>query len=340
LRTDQVRNPIFLWEDLRVDTPSRLLRLLSLLSTRAWWSAADLADETGVTERTVRRDITRLRELGYPVEATTGRYGGYALGRGGRLPPLVLDDDEAVAVAVALRAAAGGVGDGTSAVLSALAKLDQVLPAGLRERVAAIAAVTVALRPPGLPEVDVDALMTAGLACRRPERLRFVYTDQSDRVTDRLVEPYRLVYTERSWYLVAFDPGRDDWRTFRIDRMSELHLTSQRFVPADDPPDAAALVARGVAVAAYDLQVVVRLPVGVDRARALVGPTVGVVEADPGDDECSLVRIGGDADWIARYLASLEMTVEVVEGDEVTAELRALAHRLLREHRPVRTGAA
>jgi len=313
-----------------VDTPNRLLRLLSLLSARSWWRAADLAAETEVTERTVRRDITRLRDLGYPVEATTGPHGGYTLGRGGRLPPLVLDDDEAVAVAVGLRAAAGSATGTESAMLSALAKLDQVLPAQLRERVAALAAVTVGLRPPGVPEVDVDHLVAAGLACRRPERLRFTYRDASDRTSERLVEPYRLVYTERSWYLVAFDPSRDDWRTFRVDRMSELRLTGARFVPVDDPPDAAGLVSRGVAVSVYDLQVEVRLQVPVEQARALVPPTVGVVEAE--SDTTSLVRIGGDADWIARYLAGLEVDVEVVDGDEVRAELRALGRRLVRLH--------
>jgi predicted DNA-binding transcriptional regulator YafY len=305
-----------------VDTPNRLLRMLSLLTTRAWWSAAALAAETEVTERTVRRDITRLRDLGYPVEATTGPYGGYTLGRGGRLPPLVLDDG--------LRAAAGGATGTESATLSALAKLDQVLPANLREQVAAIAAVTVGLRAPGVPEVDVDRLVAAGLACRRPERLRFTYIDASDRSTERLVEPYRLVYTERSWYLVAFDPSRDDWRTFRVDRMSELHLTGQRFVAVEDPPDAVELVSRGVAVSAYDLQVEVRLPLPAERARALVPPTVGVVEAE--SESTSLVRIGGDADWIARYLAGLEVTFEVVDGDEVKAELRALGRRLVRQH--------
>ena len=317
-----------MWE---VDTPNRLLRLLSLLSARSWWSAAELAAETEVTERTVRRDMTRLRDLGYPVEATTGPYGGYTLGRGGRLPPLVLDDDEAVAVAVGLRAAAGGATGTESATLSALAKLDQVLPAQLREQVAAIAAVTVGLRAPGLPEVDVDHLVTAGLACRRPERLRFTYLDASERRTERLVEPYRLVYTERSWYLVAFDPSRDDWRTFRVDRMSELHLTGARFAPLDDPPDAAELVSRGVAVSAYDLQVEVRIEAPVERTRTFVPPTVGVVEAESATT--SRVRIGGDADWIARFLAGLEVPFEVIDGDEVRAELRALGRRLVRDHR-------
>jgi predicted DNA-binding transcriptional regulator YafY len=314
-----------------MDTPSRLLRLLGLLSSRAWWGAADLAAETGVTERTVRRDVTRLRDLGYPVEATSGRHGGYTLGRGGHLPPLVLDDDEAVAVALGLRAAAGGATGAESAALSALAKLDQVLPARLRERVAAVAAVTVGLRGPGVPEVDLDQLVTAGLACRRPERLRFTYQAADDVRSERHVEPYNLVYTDRFWYLVAFDLGRTDWRTFRVDRMTELHLTNARFAPVVDPPDAAAQVSRGVALGAYEHQVTVRLAVTPDRAAALLPPTVAVLEADT--ETTTLARIGGDPDWIARYLAGLDCDFEVLDSPPVRAELVALGRRLARRHR-------
>ncbi len=314
-----------------MDTPSRLLRLLGLLSSRSWWSAAELAAETGITERTVRRDVTRLRDLGYPVEATTGRHGGYTLGRGGHLPPLVLDDDEAVAVALGLRAAAGGATGAESAALSALAKLDQVLPARLRERVAAVAAVTVGLRGPGVPEVDLDQLVTAGLACRRPERLRFTYRAADDAETERHVEPYRLVYTEQFWYLVAFDPARQDWRTFRVDRMRELHLTNARFDPHPDPPDPADLVAQGVAVAAYDHRASIRLHVPLERARAMVPATIAVLTAEA-EGSC-VARIGGDADWIARYLAGLDCTFEVLDSDRLRAELRKLGRRLVRQHR-------
>src|SRR5215468_4892441 len=155
-----------------MDTPVRLLRLLTLLSARPWWHGADLADRLEITERTLRRDVTRLRALGYPVDATTGPYGGYRLGSAGHLPPLLLDDDEAVAVAVALRAASEGRASGLeTAALSALTKLDQVLPVGLRERVTALRTVTIGLRPAELPPVDLDVLVVAALACRRPERL-------------------------------------------------------------------------------------------------------------------------------------------------------------------------
>ncbi len=310
-----------------MDTPTRLLRLLGLLSARGGWSGSELADRLAVTERTLRRDITRLRELGYPIEATTGPYGGYELGAGGRLPPLVFDDDEAVAATIALRRAAGqGAADLEAAALSALTKLEQVLPARLRERVAAVGEATVALRPGQLPSVDVGALVTCALACRRSERMRFDYRDANDIETNRLVEPYRVVYTALQWYAVAYDVGRADWRTFRVDRMSTLRLTGERFVPAEDAPDPAELVAHGVAVGAYTTHAVVRLPVDTQRARQLLPPTVAVFEPD--DDGSTLARIGGDPDWIARYLAGLPCAFEVVEPEEVRAALALLATRL------------
>lgn len=311
-----------------MDTPTRLLRLLALFSARTWWTATELARETGTTQRTVRRDVARLRELGYPIDGSTGPYGGYTLGRGGRLPPLVLDDDEAVAVVIGLRSAAG-VGTGTeSGALSALATLDQVMPARVRERVSALAAVTVGLRHGAVAPVDVDALMTIALACRRPERLRFAYTDAANRLTSRLVEPYRLVHTDRRWYLVAFDTAREEWRTFRVDRASEVSLTGSRFVAREDPPDAAALVARGIAVGGYDIQARVRLHLSIEDAARFIPRTIAVLE--PEDERTAIALIGGDPDWIARYLAGLECRFEVLEPDEVRTELRALGRRLVR----------
>ena len=329
-----------------MDTPTRLLRLLGLLAGRAWWSAADLAVETDVTERTVRRDITRLRDLGYPIEGTTGPYGGYTLGRGGQLPPLVLDDDEAVAVAVVLRQAAsggidcgidggidcgveggavGGVGS-PSAALVALTKLEQVLPAGLRERVAAVADMTVGLRPGGPPPADVDTLVAAALACRRNERLRFTYQAGTGEVSERLVEPLRLVQSDRRWYLVVFDPGRADWRTFRVDRMSEVKLTGARFAPHPDPPDPAALVARGLAVEAYPVTARVELALSPQEAAQMIPRTVAVLQ--PGPDGSTLADIGGDLIWLAHFLAGLECEFVIVDPPELVAELRRLGRRL------------
>jgi predicted DNA-binding transcriptional regulator YafY len=311
-----------------MDTPTRLLRLLGLLSARASWTGADLAERLEVTERTLRRDMTRLRDLGYPIAATTGPYGGYQLGAGGRLPPLVLDDDEAVAVAMALRAVAGaGASGDESAALSALTKLDQVLPATLRERVNALATFTIGLRRGNLPPVDVDTLVTAAMACRNTEPLRFDYRAASDEQTIRHVHPYRVVNTDRQWYLVAFDLTRDDWRTFRVDRMSTLRPTGARFSPIDDPPDAAQLVARGIAVGSYADSALIRLHASIDQAARAIPSTIAVLE--PSDDGTTIAHIGGDADWIARYLAGLECRFEVIEPEAVREELRALGRRLL-----------
>ena len=195
---------------------------------------------------------------------------------------------------------------------------------------AALRAVTVHLRRRDLPPVDADALVTLALACNRPERLRFAYRDASERASDRFVEPYRLVFTERRWYLVAFDKDRVAWRSFRVDRMSDLSPTGVPFQHSDTP-DAAAMVAEGMAVAVFSTHAVVRVHAPPDVARSLVGPTIGVIEAS--DDDATTFRIGGDADWIARYLAGIEAPFEVVESAEVRAELRALGRRLQRDHR-------
>ena len=313
-----------------MDTPARLLRLLSLLSARAWWAGSELSDRLEVTPRTLRRDVTRLRSLGYPIEGTTGPYGGYRLGASGHLPPLLLDDDEAVAAAVALRAASGGGAVGLeTAALSALTKLDQVLPPRLRERVHALRTVTVALRPAELPPIDLDVLVPVAIACRRPERLRFRYSDRDGHGSERHVEPFRVVYTERRWYLVAFDRDRDAWRTFRVDRMSEPTPTGIPF-ERDDPPDAAALVAHGVALAVHPIQARLRLHLAAEHAARLVAPTVGVLEAE--GEETTIAMVGGDAEWIAEYVAGLPCRVEVLEPEEVRAQLRALAGRLARDH--------
>jgi predicted DNA-binding transcriptional regulator YafY len=313
-----------------MDTPGRLLRLLTLLSARPWWGGTELAVRLEITSRTLRRDMSRLRALGYPVEATTGRYGGYRLGASGHLPPLLLDDDEAVAAAVALRAASGGGASGLeSAALSALTKLDQVLPSRLRERVNALRTVTVALRPAELPPIDLDVLVVVAVACRRPERLRFTYRAADGTTTERHVEPFRLVYTERRWYLVAFDLTRGAWRTFRPDRMSEPRVTGVPF-ERTDPPDAAALVAHGVALAVHPVNARVRLHLSRVHAERAVPRTVGLIESDEGDS--TIVRIGGDVEWIAEYVAGLPCRVEVLDPEEVRVQLRTLGDRLARDH--------
>lgn len=313
-----------------MDTTERLLRTLSLLSARPWWSGPDLAARLEVTERTVRRDMARLRAAGYPVEAVTGPYGGYRLGAGARLPPLVLDDDEAVAVALSLRTAAGHGAPGIeSAALSALTKLDQVLPAGLRSRVSAIGSVTVGLHDRAVPAAETDTLVTVAVACERSERVRFTYVAGTGEQTSRLVEPFRLVHTDRRWYLVAYDPSRTDWRTFRIDRISELRETHQRF-QRHDPPDPAAFVASGIAFAGWDVIASVRVEAPIADVTPYVTPIDGTLTAE--SDTTTMLSIGGDDEWIARFLARLPFGFEVLEPDSVRAAICDLACVLLDRH--------
>jgi predicted DNA-binding transcriptional regulator YafY len=316
-----------------IDTPARLLRLLVLFSTRPAWSAADLTDRLEVTGRTLRRDVTRLRELGYPIESTTGRYGGYALGAGGRLPPLLLDDDEAVAVTLGLRELSGTAEPALGeAAVAALAKLVQVMPSALRERVDTLGQVSVRVgrsRGPDDDQVtDIGILMALAQACRRMDRLRFDYRTGDDRTGRRHVEPHRLVSLRNRWYLVAYDLDRDDWRTFRVDRVGPPVVTGVKGVPRDGP-DAAALVAEGVAVRVYDVQARVRFPVPPDAVAREIAPTVGVIERPRPGARTTTAVIGGDADWIARFLASLPFPFEVLEPQVVRDEVAALARRLL-----------
>jgi predicted DNA-binding transcriptional regulator YafY len=314
------------------DTAGRLLRLLSLLQSRPGWGGPELAERLGVTERTVRRDVARLRELGYPVDGATGPAGGYELGAGGALPPLLLDDDEAVAVAVGLRTAAGSSIAGLEdAAVAALAKLEQVLPVRLRERVTAVHTTTERLPGARGPQVDPDVLVALAQACRQLERLRFAYRSAAQRETERRVEPFRLVNTERRWYLVAYDLDRGAWRTFRIDRITEVVRTGHRFVRTE-VPDAAALVAEGLAVATYAVQVRLRVLAPPEQVADWIPATVGVLEGD--EHGTTVVRLGADdLEWIARYVGGLPFEVEVLEPPELSGLLRAVGERMLRAAR-------
>ena len=314
-----------------VESPAgRLLRLLSLLQSRPHWNGPELAERLGITQRTVRRDIANLRELGYPVEAEAGPNGGYQLGAGGALPPLLLTDDESVAVAIGLRAAAsGGVAGYEEAAVAALAKLEQVLPGRLRERVLALNAVTVLVRSGGTT-VDPDILLTLAQGCRRPERIRFGYRDGSGNVSQRRVEPYGLVNVERRWYLVAHDLDRQDWRTFRVDRVSAPSLAGHRFVRTGEP-DVAAMVADGLAFAAHHWQAEVWLRADVRDAALEIPRTFGTLEAVDGG---TVLRIGAnELDWLAHYIAGLPFEAEVRDPPELRAALRALGRHLQRAHR-------
>ncbi|MFJ3637486.1 helix-turn-helix transcriptional regulator [Streptomyces sp. NPDC090112] len=307
------------------DTSARLLRLLSLLQTRREWSGPELAERLGVTPRTVRRDVDRLRELGYPVNATPGTGGGYRLGAGAELPPLLLDDDEAVAAAVGLRTAAGngveGIGE---ASVRALAKLEQVLPSRLRRRISALNEFTVPmLRRAQRSTVDASVLSGLAAVCRDAERLRFDYRDHDGNSTRRTVEPHRLVCTERRWYLVAWDLDRDGWRTFRADRIEPRPPHGPRFVPRPPPAeDLAAYVSRGVSQRVYAAQAVVRLRMSAHEAAQVVGPSDGVLE--PVDDRSCLLRTGAaNLDVLVIHIMLLGCEFEVVEPPELTDRIRA-----------------
>ncbi|MFI7049681.1 helix-turn-helix transcriptional regulator [Streptosporangium sandarakinum] len=311
-----------------LDTSARLLKLLSLLWSRRDWPGAELAARLGVTRRTVRRDVERLRLLGYPVSATSGVAGGYRLEAGATLPPLLLDDEEAVAVAIGLRLAAGGAVTGLEETsVRALAKLEQLLPARLRHRLTALHAATVHL-PGRAAAVDSAALSALAGACRDRERLRFAYRDASGVPSDRTVEPYRLVHAGQRWYLVALDLVRDDWRTFRVDRIGAPRPTGARFTPRE-PPDAAAFVAASVSTGPYAFTARVRLAAPADAVAGHVPPTVGVLE-DLTDGTCLLTTGSDSLDALVAHLILIGVEFEVLDPPELADRVRATAQRLTR----------
>ncbi|MEU4716460.1 YafY family protein [Micromonospora purpureochromogenes] len=306
-------------------TTERVLRLLALLQRRPSWTAAELAAELKVTDRSVRRDVERLRALGYPVHATAGVGGGYQLGAGTRLPPLLLDDEEAIATAVSLRMASGGTVAGAGeAALRALAKLDQVMPVRLRAEVRAVHGATETLVGPGV-EIDAELLVTLARACRDAVRVRFRYAGREGE-RERTVEPVRMVTTGRRWYLMAWDVDRDDWRTFRLDRMREVVATTWRF-RAREHPDPVAYVQRSVTETPYRYLARVRVHARPDRVRELVPPQVGRVEDDR-DGWCVLVVGGENLDWLAAQVARLGLEAQVLEPPELREAAALLARRL------------
>lgn len=311
-------------------TSGRLLRLLSLLQSRPYWSGPELADRLAVTIRTVRRDVRRLRELGYPVDASPGESGGYRLGTGGALPPLLLDDDEATAIAVALGLSTGGAVRGIEEpALAALAKLDRLLPPRLRSRAAAMHAATVTLVPPA-NVVDADVLVTLAQACDGHERALMTYEDREGRASERRLEPYKLVATGRRWYLLARDVGRDDWRTFRVDRVGHARRTGHRFCPEPDPPDAATMVGEAITTAPYRYHATVAFPATApeDLARRLP-PTAGVIRAD-GQAGSVLTTGANDLDALAGHLVGLGLDFDVHGPVEFRRHVQTVALRLQR----------
>ncbi|GAA4525653.1 helix-turn-helix transcriptional regulator [Amycolatopsis samaneae] len=312
-------------------TSERLLRLLSLLQARRDWPGSELAARLGVDVRTIRRDVERLRGLGYPVHATSGVAGGYRLGAGAALPPLLLDDDEAVAVAVGLRTAANGTVAGIEETsVRALAKLEQVLPARLRQRVSGLHEATVALGGGG-PVVDAEVLATVAAACRDHQRLRFGYGDRDGAVTEREVEPLRLVHTGRRWYLVAFDRTREGWRTFRVDRVDGVPVPGFRFTPREPPDeDLATYVRRAISSAPYPHQLVLRVSAPAAVVAERVGPLAGSVEAI--DEHSCRVRTGAQGlDPVPFHLAQWDFDFVVEQAPPgLTERLRLVADRFAR----------
>ncbi|PZG02699.1 helix-turn-helix transcriptional regulator [Micromonospora deserti] len=310
-------------------TSARLLKLLSLLQTHRHWSGAELAERLGVTPRTVRRDVDRLRELGYPVNATKGSP-GYRLGAGAALPPLLLDDDEAVAVAIGLRTAtASSVAGIEETSLRALGKLEQVLPSRLRHRVTTLQQATVRAAANG-PRIDPDVLLTISEAKGRRERLRFDYTSHHGTETVRDVEPHTLVNWGRHWYLVAWDTGRDNWRTFRVDRLRTRTPTGPRFAPRDPPDgDVTAYLSRQLSTGPWSVRASVTLHQPAERVADLVWPGMGAVE--PVDDRTCLLHLGAESPAaLAWMVTSVGVDFAVTEPPELVAAIRDLGERCRR----------
>ncbi|SOD62558.1 Predicted DNA-binding transcriptional regulator YafY, contains an HTH and WYL domains [Streptomyces zhaozhouensis] len=317
------------------DTSSRTLRLLSLLQSHRHWSGGELAERLGVSPRTLRRDVDRLRELGYPVEARRGVDGGYQLAAGAALPPLVIDDEEAVALAVGLHTAAQGAVEGIAeSSVRVLAKVVQVMPNRLRRRVEALGAMTDAVEWSGAGAgVDPAALTVLALACRDGERLAFAYATADNRRGARHVEPHRLVCVGRRWYLVAHDLDRHDWRVFRLDRMTEPRGTGGRFAPRELPAaDAAAFVRARLSglPRPHEAEALVEAPADAVRRRIGRWSTVEAVEA-----ERSLVRMTVDSlEWAVMCLGSTGAEFRVVRPPALHAAVAAWATRFARATAP------
>jgi predicted DNA-binding transcriptional regulator YafY len=310
------------------ETSSRLLTLLSLLQARRYWPGSELAYRLEVSARTLRRDVERLRGLGYPVDSLTGPAGGYRLRAGTAMPPLLLDDDEAIAIAVGLRTAARASVTGIEETsVRALVKLEQVLPAHLRRRVSALQSATTTL-PAGGPTVDAQSLTIIAAACRDFESLRFGYRGRDGVASRRQVDPHSLVNLGRRWYLVAWDRDRRDWRTFRVDRLTGPASTGVRFTARELPAkDAAAYVSESLSAAPNRYEARVTLHVAAETIRKRVPSYWGAIE--PIDDHRCEYRTGDDdLDWLAVRVTMLGVDFDVHEPPELAEHLRLLARRL------------
>lgn len=311
-----------------LETSARLLKLLSLLQVRRDWTGPELAGRLSVDVRTIRRDVDKLRSLGYPVTSLPGAAGGYQLGAGAELPPLLLDDDEAVAVAVGLRTAANGSVAGIEETsIRALTKLEQVLPARLRRRVQALQAHTTPLQAAG-PTVDSETLTIIAAACRDHQQLRFTYAPTQGEPARRLAEPQGLVHTGRRWYLVAWDVSKEDWRTFRVDRITEEPTLAARFTPREPPSESLGeFVSRQVASSVYTHQAVLTIHAPMQAVAERTTPMSAALE--PIDENSCLMRTGADAlERIVWHLLFLGFEFDVHEPVELKEYIEVLAGRL------------
>lgn len=308
-------------------TGSRTLQLLSLLQTHRYWPGPELAARLEVSPRTLRRDIDRLRDLGYPVDASRGVDGGYQLAAGASLPPLVVDDEEAVALAVGLRTAAqSGIAGIEDASVRALAKVVQVMPSRLRSRVDALRSATVAGAMRQGPSVDAGVLTVVAQACRDEERIHFVYVSRDGERSDRHVEPHRLVSVERRWYLVAYDLSRFDWRSFRLDRLAEPRTTGQRFRPRALPADdAASYVSASLGAATETLAVDAIVHAPVAQVENAIGRWATAEAVDAGTTR---VHLSADsAEWALFGLAAADAPFQVLAPPEVVELARVWGER-------------
>lgn len=313
-----------------LETSARLLRLLSLLQLRRDWRGPELAARLDVTTRTIRNDVERLRRLGYPVEASPGVAGGYRLGESATMPPMLLDDDEAVALALALRmATSASVGGMPEASVRALLKLQRLLPSRLRERVESLRVSALAV-PTSESAVDPEVLVSIAAACRNTERMRFDYESHSGARSRRDVEPYRLVAASGRWYLFAWEPEREGWRTFRVDRIALRTPAGPRFAQRALPTDEQILahVAQGIGRATWRYRASVIVHASADHVRQRIPVRVTIIEHGP--ERSELVVGSDDPRMLALYLGMLDAEFEVIDAPELKEALRALAARFTR----------
>jgi predicted DNA-binding transcriptional regulator YafY len=316
-----------------MSTSARMLRLLSLLQTHRYWPGGELSERLEVSPRTLRRDVERLRELGYVVDAVRGVSGGYQLRAGGQLPPLLLEDDEAVAIAVGLQSAAAGAVSGMEETsVQALTKVTGLMPPRLRRRMDALRSQTDRLAWTGGPPLDPELLTTLAQACRDDEPLHFAYTARDAAPTERWVEPHRLVSMGRRWYLVAYDRDRQDWRSFRVDRISSPRTSGHRFRPRELPGgDALAFVQAGMQRMPHKHRVRFTVAAPLARVEAYVGRWAEVT----GHDGAVAVEMSVDTlEWPLMVLANLDAEFSVESPVELVEAVAAVAARFGRSGVP------